>query len=83
MALPLRAGYSLAKLVSTNPSGASSICHPAIVVDVVSERIIFEVGATRFAINWTAEIEKLPPAGPVVVERKQRLKSHRSSPVRC
>ena len=51
--------------------------------DVVSERIIFEVGDTRFAIKWTAEIEQLPPAGPVVVERKQRLKSHRSSPVRC
>ena len=38
--------------------------------DVVSERIIFEVGNTRFAINWTAEIEQLPPAGPVVVEAK-------------
>jgi len=37
---------------------------------VVSQRIIFEVGATRFAINWTAEIEQLPPAGPVVVEAK-------------
>jgi hypothetical protein len=38
--------------------------------DVISERIIFEVGYDRFAINWTAEIERLPPAGPVV-ERKQ------------
>jgi len=38
--------------------------------DVVSERIIFEVGNTRFAIKWTAEIEQLPPAGPVVVEAK-------------
>ena len=27
--------------------------------DIVSERIIFEVGNTRFAINWTAEIEQL------------------------
>jgi len=50
--------------------------------DIVSERIIFEVGNTRFAINWTAEIEQLPPAGPVVVEPKQRLKPNRSSPVR-
>ena len=43
--------------------------------DVVSERIIFEVGNTRFAINWTAAIEQLPPAGPVAVERNQRLNS--------
>jgi hypothetical protein len=50
--------------------------------DVISERIIFEVGDTRFAIKWTAEIEQLPPAGPVAVERKQRLKSNRSSPGR-
>ena len=50
--------------------------------DVVSERIIFEVGNTRFAIKWTAEIEPLPPAGPVAVEQKQRLKSNRSSHVR-
>ena len=33
--------------------------------DVVSDRIIFEIGASRFAIHWTAEIERLPPAGPV------------------
>ncbi len=38
--------------------------------DIVSERIIFEVGNTRFAIKWTAEIEQLPPAGPVLVEPK-------------
>ena len=43
--------------------------------DVVSERIFFEVGETRFAIQWTAEIEQLPPRGPVAVEPKQRLKS--------
>src|ERR1700687_1007708 len=42
---------------------------------VVSERIIFEVGDTRFAMKWTAEIEQLPPAGPVAVEQKQRLNS--------
>ena len=46
--------------------------------DVVSERIIFEIGDSRFAIQWTAEIEQLPRAGPVAVERKQRLKSDRS-----
>ncbi len=40
------------------------------VEDIVSERIIFEVGNTRFAITWTAEIEPLPPAGPVVVKQK-------------
>ena len=45
--------------------------------DVISETIIFEVGDTRFAIKWTAEIEQLPPAGPVAVERKQRLKTNR------
>jgi hypothetical protein len=46
--------------------------------DVVSDRIIFEIGDSRFAIQWTAEIERLPPAGPVAVGRKQRLKSDRS-----
>ena len=46
--------------------------------DVVSDRIIFEIGASRFAIHWTAEIERLPPAGPVAVGRKQRLKVDRS-----
>ena len=46
--------------------------------DVVSDRIIFEIGASRFAIHWTAEIERLPPAGPVAVARKQRLKLERS-----
>ena len=50
--------------------------------DVISKRIIFEVGDTRFAIKWSAEIEQLPPAGPVTVERKQRLKSNRSPQVR-
>jgi hypothetical protein len=38
--------------------------------DVVSDRIIFEVGGTRFGIKWTAEIERLPPAGPVVERKK-------------
>ena len=41
---------------------------PRAAEDVVSERIIFEIGGDRFAIQWTAEIERLPPAGPVVVE---------------
>ncbi len=46
--------------------------------DVVSDRIIFEIGDSRFSIQWTAEIEQLPPARPVAVERKRRLKSDRS-----
>jgi len=45
--------------------------------DIVSDRIIFEIGGDRFAIHWTAEIEQLLPAGPVAVERKQRPKSDR------
>ena len=44
---------------------------PAAPDDVVSDRIIFEVGEDRFAIKWIAEIERLPPAGPVAVERKR------------
>ena len=50
--------------------------------DVVSERIIFEVGNTRFAIKWTAEIEQLPPTRLVVVGPKRRLKSNRAWQVR-
>ena len=50
--------------------------------DVVSDRIIFEIGDSRFAIQWTAEIERLPPAGPVAFERESRLKSDGSSQVR-
>ena len=46
--------------------------------DVVSDTMIFEIGDSRFAIQWTAEIERLPPAGPVAVGRKQRLKVDRS-----
>src|SRR4051794_30847691 len=46
--------------------------------DIVCDRIIFEIGDSRFAIQWTAEIEQLPPAGPVAVGRKQRLKLDRS-----
>jgi hypothetical protein len=43
----------------------------------ISDKIIFEIGGDRFAIHWTAEIESLPPAGPVAVEPKQRRKSDR------
>ena len=39
--------------------------------DVISDTIIFEVGDNRFAMKWTVEIEQLPPAGPVAVERKK------------
>jgi len=46
--------------------------------DIVSDKIIFEIGDSRFAIRWTAEIERLPPAGPVAVGRKQRPKLDRS-----
>src|SRR5712691_6964697 len=49
--------------------------------ELVSDRVIFEVGSDRFAIMWTAEIERLPPAGPVAVQRKSRLSSDRSSHV--
>ena len=41
--------------------------------DGIGDRIIFEVGSDRFAIRWSAEMDRLPPAGPVAVERKQRL----------
>jgi hypothetical protein len=43
--------------------------------DVVSDRMIFEVGGDRFAIRWSAEIEQLPPAAPVPVERKQKTET--------
>src|SRR5438067_10029164 len=46
--------------------------------DVVSDRIIFEIGDSRFAIQWTADIERLPPAGPVAVGRKPGRKLDRS-----
>ena len=46
--------------------------------EVISERIIFDVGGDQFAIRWTAEIEHLPPTGTVAVERKQGLNSDRS-----
>jgi len=43
--------------------------------DVISERILLEVGDTRFAMKWIAEIEQLPPSGPIVAERKRGLNS--------
>jgi hypothetical protein len=55
---------------------------PTAADDVISDRIIFAVGGDRFAIQWTAEIERLPPAGPVAVEPKQRLKEDRSPQMR-
>jgi hypothetical protein len=45
---------------------------PLAAEDVVSETIIFEIGSDRFAIKWRAEIEQLPPAGPVLVERRKQ-----------
>jgi len=56
---------------------------PPAAKDVVSDRIIFEVGGDRIAIKWTAEIEDLPPVGPVAVEPKQRPKLGRSIRLRC
>jgi hypothetical protein len=50
--------------------------------DVISDRIIFDVGGDRFAIKWSAEIEQLPPAGPVVVEQKGRSNLGRSPRLR-
>ena len=56
---------------------------PTAPADVVSDRIIFEVGEDRFAITW--EIEQLPPAGPVAVKQKpisrRGLQSSRDLPV--
>jgi hypothetical protein len=42
---------------------------------VVSDTIIFEIGGDRFAMTW--KTERLPPAGPVAVERKQWLNPRR------
>jgi hypothetical protein len=55
---------------------------PPAAADVISERIVFEIGGDRFAIKWTAEIEQLPLAGPVAIERKSRLKSDGLSQLR-
>jgi hypothetical protein len=49
---------------------------PSAADDVIRERIIFEVGDDRFAIKWTAEIERLPPAALVAVERKRPNSDH-------
>jgi hypothetical protein len=35
---------------------------------VVSDTIIFEIGGDRFTMSWRTE--RLPPAGPVAIERK-------------
>jgi hypothetical protein len=70
-----RAGNSRA--ANGEPHAAQRIVEfpkPRAAENVISERIIFEVGSDRFAIHWTAGIEPLPPAGPVAVERQQQLK---------
>jgi len=46
--------------------------------DIVCDRIIFEIGDSRFAIQWTAEIERLPPGWAGRGRTKQRLKLDRS-----
>ena len=45
---------------------------PPAAEDVVSDKIIFEIGRDRFAITWSAVIELLPPAGPVPVEPEHK-----------
>src|SRR5260370_14644919 len=42
--------------------------------DVVSDRIIFEIGYRRFAIPWTADVKRFPPARPAPAPRQQALK---------
>jgi hypothetical protein len=55
---------------------------PLAAEDVVSKTIIFEIGSDRFAIKWSAEIEQLPPAGPVLVERRKQQNASRSPRLR-
>ena len=50
--------------------------NPPAADDVISERIIFEVGDDRFAINWTAKIERLPPAGRSRTEVAETRTAH-------
>ena len=49
---------------------------------VVGDTIIFEIGRDRFALKWSAEIEQLPPAGPILVERKRKQNASRSPRLR-
>jgi hypothetical protein len=56
---------------------------PAVADEVISDRIIFEIGGDRFAIRWTAEIESLPPAGPVAVEPKHAWAGSQSRLASC
>lgn len=46
--------------------------------EVVSDKVIFDIGGDRFALHWRAEIERLPPARPILVEQKQPQKPVRS-----
>ena len=60
-----------------NPDAAGRVIEfpkPRTADDEIKNRTIIKVGNCRFAIRWTAEIEQLPPAGPVAGERKQGLK---------
>ena len=43
--------------------------------DVISDRILLEVGDTRFAMKCIAEIEQYRRADRIVAERKRRLNS--------
>ena len=50
--------------------------------EVISERILLEVGDTRFAMKWIAEIEQLPPSGPIVGRAEEAAELHRSPQLR-
>ena len=49
------------KAATGGGSAAMRVCAFPKPDDVVSDRIIFDIGGDRFAIRWTAEIERLPP----------------------
>lgn len=47
--------------------------------EAISDRIVFNIGGDRFAMHWRVEMERLPPAGPMLVEQKPRQKPVRSA----
>lgn len=49
--------------------------------EVVSDRIIFDIGGDRFALHWRAEIERLLPAAPILVEQKRGAARPRYRPL--
>ena len=79
---PAGANNKLGKGEPLTPQRIIEFPKPPATKDVLSDRIIFQVGSDRIAIKWTAEIEDLPPAGPIAVEPKRRPKLGRSPRVR-